>query len=158
MLRNDSRVLGNNIAFVLPVFLHMLRFNTNYFSNFQVMTYLEDSEWVKVTLSRLLKGVDFSGGAVVKNLPASAEDTRDEGLIPGSGRPPGVGNGNPLQYSCLENPMDRGAWQATVHRVAQSWTRLKWLSRHIITYWLKFICWHIDQCPVCLSLSLLTPC
>ena len=44
MLRNDSRVLGNNIAFVLPVFLHMLRFNTNYFSNFQVMTYLEDSE------------------------------------------------------------------------------------------------------------------
>ena len=51
-----------------------------------------------MTLSRLLKGVDFSGGAVVKNLPASAEDTRDEGLIPGSGRPPGVGNGNPLQF------------------------------------------------------------
>ena len=67
------------------------------------MTYLEDSEWVKVTLSRLLKGVDFLGGTVVKNPPASAGDTRDVGLIPGSGRPPGVGNGNPLQYSCLEN-------------------------------------------------------
>ena len=51
---------------------------------------------------------------VVKNLPAKAGDTRDVGLIPGSGKCPGVGNGNPLQYSCLEVPMDRGAWQATV--------------------------------------------
>ena len=49
---------------------------------------------------------------VVKNLPADAGDARDMGLSPGSGRSPGVGNGNPLQYSCLENPMDRGAWQA----------------------------------------------
>ena len=47
----------------------------------------------------------------------NAGDIRDEGLIPGSGRSPGEGNGYPLQYSCLENPMDRGAWQATVHRV-----------------------------------------
>ena len=54
---------------------------------------------------------------VVKNLPANAGV---EDLIPGSGRPPGVGNGNPLQYSCLENPMDRGAWQAMVHGVAES--------------------------------------
>ena len=46
------------------------------------------------------------------------------GSIPELGRSPGEGNGNPLQYSCLENPMDRGAWQATVHRVTQSWTRL----------------------------------
>ena len=46
------------------------------------------------------------------NLPANARDTRDEGLIPGSGRSPGGGHGNPLQYSCLENPMDRRAWQA----------------------------------------------
>ena len=46
----------------------------------------------------------------------------DPGLIPGSGRSPGEGNGNPLQYSCLENPMDRGAWQATVHGVTNSWT------------------------------------
>ena len=50
-----------------------------------------------------------------KNLPALAGDSGDAGLIPGPGRSPGGGNGNPLQYSCLENPMDRGAWQATVH-------------------------------------------
>ena len=54
---------------------------------------------------------------MVKNLPANAGDV---GLIPGLGRVPGGGHGNPLQYSCLENPMDRGAWQATVHAVAES--------------------------------------
>ena len=59
---------------------------------------------------------------VVKNLSASAGDIRDLGLIPGSGRSPGEGNGNPLHYSCLENPMDRGDWQATVHRVAKNRT------------------------------------
>ena len=59
---------------------------------------------------------------VLKNLPASARDIRDAALIPGSVRSPGEGNGNPLQYSCQENPMDRGAWWATVHRVANSWT------------------------------------
>ena len=53
---------------------------------------------------------------VVKILPANAGDVKDAGLIPGSGRSPGGGHGNPLQYSCLENPMDSGAWQATVHR------------------------------------------
>ena len=57
---------------------------------------------------------------VVKNLPAKAEDRKDAGLIPGMVRSPGGGKGNPLQYSCLENPMDRGAWQATVHRVTES--------------------------------------
>ena len=59
---------------------------------------------------------------VVKNLLASARDVRDSGSIPGSGRSLGGGNGNPLQYSCLESPMDRGAWSATFYRVAQSWT------------------------------------
>ena len=54
---------------------------------------------------------------------ASASNMGDLGLIPGSGRSPGEGNGNPLQYFCLENPMDRGAWWATVHRVAKSRTR-----------------------------------
>ena len=58
----------------------------------------------------------------VKNPSASVVDGRDISLIPGSGRSPGVGNGNLLQYSCLGNPMDRGAWQATVHGVAESWT------------------------------------
>ena len=59
---------------------------------------------------------------VVKNLPANAGDVRETDSIPGMGRSPGEGNGNPLQYSSLENPMDRGAWQATVHRVEQSQT------------------------------------
>ena len=58
---------------------------------------------------------------MVKNLPANAGDPRDVGLIPGSGRSPGMGNDNTLQYSCLENSMDRGAWQARVHGVARSW-------------------------------------
>ena len=62
---------------------------------------------------------------VIKNLPANAGDLREAGLIPGWGRSPGGGQDNPLQYSCLEKPMDRGAWQATVHGVAQSRTRLK---------------------------------
>ena len=57
---------------------------------------------------------------VVKNLPASAGDIRDLGLIPGLGRSPGGGNGNPLQYSCLENPMDRGAWWVTLDRVTKN--------------------------------------
>ena len=58
----------------------------------------------------------------VESLPASAGDIRDAGLIPGSGRFPGGEHGNPLQYSCLETPMDRGDWWDTVHRVAKSWT------------------------------------
>ena len=71
-----------------------------------------------------------SGGAsqealVVKNPPANAGDVRDASSIPGLGRSPGEGHGNPLQYSCLENPMDRGAWWDTVHGVAKSQTRLK---------------------------------
>ena len=59
---------------------------------------------------------------MVKNLSANAWDVRDVGSISGLGRSPGRGHGNPLQYSCLENPMDRGAWWATVHRVRKSWT------------------------------------
>ena len=62
----------------------------------------------------------FPGGSVVKNLPANAGDTGDVGLIPGLGRSLEVGNGNPLQYSCLENSMDRGAWWATLHGVTKS--------------------------------------
>ena len=73
----------------------------------------------------------FPGGSEVK---ASASNAGDPGLIPGSGRSPGEGNGNPLQYSCLENPMDRRAWWATVHRVAKSqlsdftFTFITWFS------------------------------
>ena len=65
---------------------------------------------------------------VAKNPPANAGDM---GLIPGSGRSPGRGHGNPVQYSCLENPMDRGDWWTTVHSVAKSLTQLKQLSMHI---------------------------
>ena len=65
---------------------------------------------------------------VVKNPPANAGDARDVGSIPRSGRSPGEGHGNPLQYSCLENPMDIGAWQAIVLMVPKSWTLLKRLS------------------------------
>ena len=78
-------------------------------------TDLEDYWW-------WLRG--FPDGSVVKNLPANAGDTGDSGLIPGSTRSPGGGNGNALQYSCLKSPMDRGAWWAAVHGIAESQTRL----------------------------------
>ena len=65
---------------------------------------------------------------VIKNLLANAGDIRDKGLIPVSGRTPEGGHGNPLQYSCLENPMKRGVWQASVHKVTKSETQLKRLS------------------------------
>ena len=70
----------------------------------------------------------------VKNPPANAEDIRDMGLIPGLGRSPGGEHGNPLQYSCLENPMDRGAWRAIVHVGAKNRTPLKQLSMHAYTH------------------------
>ena len=69
--------------------------------------------------------MDVSGGSVVKTLPVTAGDV---GSIPGLGGSPGKGNGNPLQYSCLENTMDRGAWQATVHGVTNSQTQLSNLA------------------------------
>ena len=64
----------------------------------------------------------FPGGSVVKNPPANAGVAGDVGSVPGLGKSLGVGNGNLLQYACLENFMDRGAWQAIVHGVAKSWT------------------------------------
>ena len=71
----------------------------------------------------------FSAGSVVKNPPADAEDLRGMGSIPGSGRSPGGGNGNPFQYSFLENPMDRGAWQAIVHEAVESDTTQRQSTR-----------------------------
>ena len=88
------------------------------------------------------------GGAMVKNPPASAGDTRDWSSTPGSGRSPEVGNGNVLQYSCLEKPMDRGAWWAIICGVTESWTKLSdWAHTHtqILNY--KFcveICFHFS--------------
>ena len=80
---------------------------------------------------------------VVKNLPPNAGDIKDAGSNPGSGISPGGGNDNPLQYSCLENPMDSGVWQAIVHEVAQNWTRLKQLSMdagQMFTHYGKLMC------------------
>ena len=74
---------------------------------------------------RYISWKGFRGGSVVKNLPANAGAA---GLIPGSGRSPGGGNGNPIQYFSWDNPMDRGAWRATVHGVTKSQTQLKWLG------------------------------
>ena len=72
----------------------------------------------------------FLSGAVVKNSPANSRNAGDVGLIPGLGRSSGIGNGKPLQYSCLENSLDRGAWWATVHGVTKNWTQL---STHTYT-------------------------
>ena len=81
--------------------------------------------------------LDFPGSTVVKNPPANAGDTRDVGFISGSGRSLGEGNGNPLQYSCLDNSMDRGAWWATVHGVEKELTQLSngpQVHRDILVY------------------------
>ena len=75
----------------------------------------------------------WSMTSLVENLPANAGDIIDVGWIPGLGRSPGGWHGNSLQYSCLENPMDREAWWATVHEVAKSWPWLKQLSMHVCT-------------------------
>ena len=82
----------------------------------------------------LVQGVGLPGGSVGKE---SACNEGDLGSIPGSGRSPGGGHGNPLQYSCLENPMDRGAWWAIVHKIAQNRTRLRQFSVHACRHTLQ---------------------
>ena len=89
-----------NLQGILPTFQNCIPENTCYLG-----------------FSFLCKG--FPGGSVLENLPASAGDSGDVGSIPGSGRVPREGNGNPLPYSCLEDPMDRGTWRATVHGVTK---------------------------------------
>ena len=97
-----------------------------------------------------------------KNLLVNAGDVRHVGSIPGSGRSPGGGHGNPLQYSGLENPMDRGTWGAIVHRVVKSWTQLKQLSMHEpglanenLCDWFRFGCLtRAGQCGFALGLLL----
>ena len=96
---------------------------------------------------------DFPGGANCKEPTCQWGDVRVAGSTPGLGRSPGGRHGNPLQYSCLENPMDRGAWQATVHGVAQSWTWQKRLSTHSHTLLFKAFL----LTPVCLP-SIIAPC
>ena len=71
---------------------------------------------------------------MIKNTHANTGDLRDMSSIPDLGRSLGGGHGNPFRYSCLENPMERGAWKATVHKVTKSWTKLKRLSMHAALY------------------------
>ena len=95
------------------------------------------TEWLWQPMIKMLSGnkeADFPGGLLVKNPPANAKDV---GSVPGSGRSPGEGNGNPLQYSCLGNPMDSGAWQVAVHGVAKS---RAWLSNWTTRSLLAFCC------------------
>ena len=114
--------------FSFPASLLMLVTQHLLLSVFFILIILADMRWYLVVLISIylinndIEG--FPGGTVVKNLPPNAGDTREAGSIPGLGRSPSVGNGNPLQYSCLENSKDRGAWRATVHRVTKSQTRL----------------------------------
>ena len=100
-------------------------------------------EWKE---TRSQRNVDFPGGASGKE----SRDIRDAGVIPGLGRSPGEGHGNPLQYYCLENPMDREAWRAIVHRVAKTQTRLKRLSTLV-----SVKCSGISVCINCMYLDVL---
>ena len=118
----------------------------------------DTTEWLTHTV--LEQG--FLGGTRGKNLPANAGNIRDMGSIPGLGRSPREGHGNPLQYSCLENPQNRGTWWATVHRIAKSQTRLKLLSTQHSSVgameWTRYL--QVSQFPfcfgvICLLLSLL---
>ena len=86
-------------------------------------------EWVAISFSRE-SSQPRDRTQQVKNPPANSGDSRHASSIPGAGRPPGGGHDNPLQYSCLENPTDRGDWRATVHGVTQSWTGLTNKSSH----------------------------
>ena len=87
--------------------------------------------WTLITLYYTLWASEVV--LVVKNLHP-VQETGDVGSIPGLGRSPGEGHGNPLQYSCLENPLDREAWWTTVHRIANSWTQLKQLGTYSLYY------------------------
>ena len=93
-----------------------------FFCKMKITSNSQNVAFIKSMKRQTLGG--FPGGAAIKNSPANAGDTRRAGSILGSGKSPAVGNGSPLQYSCLENPMDRGTWRATVHGVTKSWTQL----------------------------------
>ena len=104
----------------------------------------------------------FPGGSVVKNPPANARAVRDMGSIPGSGRSPGGGHGNPLRYSCLDNHVERKVWWATVHGVTKSWERLNRLSMHTVWVWenwtqTRSVCFCFLPLPPATSVSRLAP-
>ena len=131
-----SRPPGNSLKFA--VFFSILSFSAYIFFD------ISYSPWwaSQVTL-------------MVKNLPANAGDKRDAGSIPGWGRAPGGGHSNPLQYSRLENPMDRGVWWAMVHRVTKSWTHLHspWTTSIIllVSLLVNEISWYMTNIHLCVS-------
>ena len=86
---------------------------------------------------------------MVKNPPASAGDVTGGGLIPGSGRSPGGRNGNPLQYSCFENPMDRGAWRTTIHWVTNESDKTGQLNNNMLQLHIRHECFSYTKCSVC---------
>ena len=94
------------------------------------VTYFTWSLLIKQAITSFLRGGCFPGGTSGKESICQWGDVGEVGSIPGLGRSPGEGHGNPPQYSCLENPMDRGAWRAKVCGVTKSQTQLKWLSTH----------------------------
>ena len=101
-----------------------------------LMKYANPCVWIPVIHPHGCLCMGFPGGSVVENPPANAGDVRDIGLIPGSGRSPGGGNGNRLQSSCLQDPMDRGAWQTTVQGVSGNQTQLKQHGMHAMSMYI----------------------
>ena len=103
-----------------------------------------DFWYIGISEGRSMQGGASQEALVVKNPPASAGAIRDLGSIPGRGRSPRGEHGSPVQYSCLENPMDRGAWWAAIQWVTKSWTRLKQLNMATCTMQRERECW---ECP-----------
>ena len=116
----------------LPVHHQLLEFTQMHVRWHLSLLNLSNLVYVLILYTSIYHSGDFPRGAVVRNLPANARDVRDMGLIPGWGRAPGEGYSNPLQYSYLENPMVREAWQATVLMVQKSRTWLKQFSTHTL--------------------------
>ena len=99
---------------------HMPQINATLQSNYSLIKLKKNHKIINISL--MVQWLRFPSGAMAKNLPANTGDIKDVGSIPGLGISPGGGHGNPPQYSCLENPMDRGAWWATVHGAVLSQT------------------------------------
>ena len=119
---NDNMEFENSEWIRGVKFEKQTQFWTDFFSKCKVL-------FMNIWLSPIIEWASHVV-LVVKNPPANAGDIRDACLISALGRSPGGGHSNPLQYSCLENPMDRGPWWSTVHGVAKSWTQQRWLSTH----------------------------
>ena len=113
-----------NISFLPPPLTEGVQYLRRTKHNLSFTTYEGENTGRKIIIETIYwREGAFQVVLVVKNPPANVRGIRDTGLIPGSGRSPGEGQGNPLQYSCLENPMDRGALRATVHRVPKNWLK-----------------------------------